>query len=154
MRRLPCILQPIALATGPAAWMPQHTTLQSTWYLYVTVASQNQLRRYHKREESFLTTHGHFYDGPSQREAPAPEFSTMPHKKSTHAKLYSGSPFYQKFLMDSTKGPTASRNTLVLFPEPPPHTRTIPSATYRGNGTFTVGCVLHVKRMPRHLALY
>jgi hypothetical protein len=75
-----------------------------------------------------------------QREAPAPEFrpQTVPHKKSTYAKLYNGSPFHQQKLMDSSKGPAAAGTTLTLFPEPLMHTRTIPSSTYRGNGTFTV----------------
>jgi hypothetical protein len=53
----------------------------------------NQLKRYHKRPEQFLSTYAHFLDGPGRQEAPAPEFRHTAHKQSTFANLYQGSAY-------------------------------------------------------------
>ncbi len=99
----------------------------------------NQTRRYHKRPEPFLTTHDHFYDGPQKMEAPNPDTRVVPHKTSTFAILHQGSSFHlQQRLSHTSKPPLGKTQTVELFPEPLSHTRTIPSGTYRGNGTFTV----------------
>uniref|UniRef100_A0A7S0RM46 Uncharacterized protein n=1 Tax=Chlamydomonas leiostraca TaxID=1034604 RepID=A0A7S0RM46_9CHLO len=98
---------------------------------------QNQLRRYHNLPDHYLTTHSHFYDGVSSVEAPDPDRRETLHKKSTFATLFKGSPT-QRSLATPNSTQKATNNTLKLFPEPSHHTRTVPTSTYRGNGTFTV----------------
>eukprot|EP00195_Chlamydomonas_chlamydogama_P007228 CAMPEP_0202900660 /NCGR_PEP_ID=MMETSP1392-20130828/11967_1 /ASSEMBLY_ACC=CAM_ASM_000868 /TAXON_ID=225041 /ORGANISM="Chlamydomonas chlamydogama, Strain SAG 11-48b" /LENGTH=143 /DNA_ID=CAMNT_0049587097 /DNA_START=123 /DNA_END=554 /DNA_ORIENTATION=- len=96
----------------------------------------NQLRRYHFLPDPFLTTKGHFHDSPGVIESPDNELrGTAPHKRSTHAKLYSGSWFQMSKRLEP-KSRSATDSTVNLgtgF-----GSQSTASQTYRGNGDFIV----------------
>lgn len=101
----------------------------------------NQLRRYHHRPDTFLSTTQHFHDDPSLKEAP----NGHAHKQSTHAKLYNGSLYFSSSSIQSKPrswkdGELRSTSDLDRAPPPRQHltSKSTASGTYRGNGTFTV----------------
>ncbi|KAF5826188.1 hypothetical protein DUNSADRAFT_4269 [Dunaliella salina] len=107
--------------------------------------ASSQLNQYHKKPDTYLTTSAHFFDGTASIESPNPERRFGPHKRSTFATCYQGSPQNRhKYSSDkqesSAKKETLSRGPGKLFPDPMTHGRTSPSPTmtHRGNGTFTV----------------
>jgi len=104
--------------------------------------ADNQLSRYHRKPDQFLTTHSHFFDSAST-ECPNPERRTGSHKGSTHAKLYQGSLLNKQLSSSGRQDNMAKGSSLGgpngLFPDP--MRKTQPSSTYRGNGSFTVRLV-------------
>jgi len=103
----------------------------------------SQLKQYHKKPDAFLTTNAHFFDGSASIESPNPERRYSPHKSSTFAMCYAGSPLnHQLYSTDkhesAAKKDTLSRGPGKLFPDPLARTSPSPTMTHRGNGTFTV----------------
>lgn len=98
----------------------------------------NQLVRYHDAPQNFLTTSQHFHDHPGLMEVP----NGGPHKTSTHALLYAGAPHVKTNAVVPKKRAGQLGTTGDLDRAPPPRqdtlTRTAPSGTYRGQGTFVV----------------
>jgi hypothetical protein len=103
-------------------------------------AQHTQTRRYPVRAEQFLTTHDHFYDSPTNVEAPCAELRHgTRHKASTFGHLYNGSlGLAQSKPASKTSAVLAQSGTLRLFPEPPSHTRLLPTTSLGRDGAFTV----------------
>lgn len=134
--RLPMVsCTEVALQREQPCVFPKNKMCGHAWT--VCVQEANQTARY-PHVNAWTTTAQHFHDVPTNKE---------PAKRSTHGKLYQGSPFFTSTALQTKSAETQRhastlKSTSDLDPRPAMRqtitNRTTPSSAYSGNGAFVV----------------